>query len=753
MFRFFNLYGCELASSIGSCFNFKRLCAVLIISSFGLGACACSGKKEPTAPAPVAVSNSTASDSSSEDEEETFTEESSPYSRGDSFLQDYYKHKYKKRERSAVVAGVKDLLSFYSEDQLEQAANTILGYHYIVYHETPQHNLLNNHAVARQIETQLRTICTGLNVPFEAMWAIVSWENSGDISKVSFANAAGLGQITEGAVETAHAFGKARAEEWRQEAARLRTSEIREDKIKAERLEKAAKLADCEERHAELTKNNKLKDERLMIECNLEDSVLFFKYLLSNYGERVDLAISAYHNGVVNNDDVIYAYLRQVKDLNLEAETDHNRIGLFEALERYDLKYIDLWNNIYTREILCGLRTVYGDRVNEENASLALGDESDLYPWKVIASYAGLKAGDNFVRTLQRRYEQPLDFCEVRGLPTYDSVEKLKDGLENDWLCAIDSTKFKNFGVDIPAAEKIVPKVSQAKAADKAKSKANKSGKKVPVQEKEVIPELSGDVKAACWYASPELYGYLSSLQKRFIESSGNPNVKLPLKNISGAWALGRNHKSCAANSMETHNRGVAVDFALGKLPNVHRKILEKLILEDFLLDVVYIKRAAEGIVHVVINPRCGDDFIRSYVNYVSPNGKIAKALERASDQEAAQAREAAEMEAAKESANPQYSHKMAKERARREQLEAERLEAEAKAREAVQSRASAVKRRSGKKDPNHNEVNSEYTAQTKEEDELLAIPDEPINDGIFKSLGDKRNQPKQGADDGVYDF
>ncbi|MGM9999257.1 MAG: hypothetical protein ACI38Q_07735 [Candidatus Bruticola sp.] len=752
MFRF-NLWNCELSSSIGSCFNFKRLCTVLLISSLGVGAAACSGDKEQTAPAPVAVSNSAAQDSSLEDEEETFTEESSPYNRGASLLQDYYKHKYKKRERSAVVNGVKDLLPSYSEEQAEQTVNTILGYHYVVYHQTPQHNLLNNHAVARQVETQLRTICTGLNVPFEAVWAIVSWENSGDVSKVSFANAAGLGQITEGAVETAHAFGKARAEEWRQEAARLRTSDMSEDKIKAERLEKAAKLADCEERHAVLAKNNKLKDERLLMECNLEDSVLFFKYLLSKYGERVDLAISAYHNGVVNNDDVIYAYLRQVKDLNLEAETDHNRIGLLEALERYDLKYIDLWNNLYTREILCGLRTVYGERVNDDNSSLALGDESDLYPWKVIASYAGLKAGDNFVRTLQGRYEQPLDFCEVRGLPAYDSLAKWQEGLENDWLCVISSAKFKNFGVDVPAAEKIIPKVSQAKAADKAKNKADESGKKVKAQEKEVVPELSDEVKAACWYASPELYGYLSSLQKRLIEASGNPNVKLPLKNISGAWAIGRSHKACAANSTESHDRGVAVDFALNKLPAVHRNILEKLILEDFLLDVVYIKRAPDGIIHVVINPRCGDEFIRGYVANVSPNGKIAKALERASNQEAAEAREAAEREAAKESANPQYSHRMAKERALREQREAERLDAEAKAREAVQSRASAVKRRSGKKDYELQEKPQERLPQADEENELLAIPDEPVSDGTAKGFSDKGRQTKNGADDGVYDF
>ena len=741
---------CGADTSTGRSRFALRLCTVLLIGSLGIGAVACSGSKDQGAPAPVAGSGNAAQDSSLEDDG-VFTEESSPYERGASLLDDYYKQKYNKRERAAVVNGVKELLPSYDEKQAEQAVNTVLGYHYIVYHQTVNHNLLNNHAVARQVEAQLKDICTTLDVPFEPMWAIVSWENSGDVSKVSFANAAGLGQMTPGAIETAHAFGKAKAEEWQLESARLRTSEAREDKIKAERLDKAAKLADCVERHQALADKNQLKDERLLVDCNLEDSVLFFKYLLAKYGERTDLAISAYHNGVVNNDDVIYAYLRREKELELDAETDPNRVGLLEALELYDLKYLDLWNNVYTREILCGLRTVYGDKVNAENASLALGDESDLYLWKIVASYVGLKSGDNFVRTLQSRYDLPLDLCEVRGLPVYDSSEKLAEGLKNNWLCLVDSSKFKNCGVDVPFAEKVVQKVSQAKAADKAKAKGVKVDKAQKPEVKEVIPELSPEVKAQCWYASPELYGYLANLQRRFISSSGNPNVKLPLQTLSGAWSIDKNQSACKADSMDTHYRAVAADLNLSKLPAVHSKILEKLILEDFLLDTIYIKRAEGNIIHLVLNPRCGSYFIKNYVEYVSPHGKIAKALEQASNREAAEAKEAAEREAAKESANPQYSHQMARERERQKKREAEKLDAEAKTREAVQSRASALKRRSGKKDTTQEPVEKIPDGEEAEE-ELLAIPDEPINDGGVKGMPQGRQQSKH-ADDGVYDF
>lgn len=728
-----------------------RLCTVLLIGSLGIGATACSGSKNQEAPAPVTGSGAAAQDSSLE-EEGVFTEDSSPYERGASLLGDYYKQKYNKRERAAVVNGVKDLLPSYDAEQAEQAVNTILGYHYIVYHQTANHNLLDNHAVARQVEAQLKDICTTLDVPFDPVWAIVSWENSGDVSKVSFANAAGLGQMTPGAIETAHAFGQARAEEWRLEAARLRTSEVREDKVKAERLERAAKLADCAERHQALAEKNRLKDERLLVDCNLEDSVLFFKYLLAKYGERVDLAISAYHNGVINNDDVIYAYLNREKELELSAQTDPNRVGLLEALKLYDLKYIDLWNSVYTREILCGLRTVYGDKVNSENSSLALGDESDLYPWKIVASYVGLKSGENFVRTLQNRYDLPLDLCEVRGLPIYDSSEKLSEGLKNNWLCLVEAAKFKNCGVDVPLAEKVTPKVSQAKAADKAKAKGDQvdKAKKTPV--KEVTPKLSPEVKAQCWYAAPELYGYLANLQQRFVAASGNPNVKLPLQTLSGAWSIGKSQSACPADSIDTHYRAVAADLNLAKLPAVHSQILEKLVLEDFLLDTIYIKRAKGNVIHLVLNPRCGNYFIKNYVQYVSPHGKIAKALEQASDREAAQAKEAAEREAAKESANPQYSHQMARERERQKRLEAEKLDAEAKTREAVQSRASALKRRSGKKDADVQAPLEKLPENEEAEEELLAIPDEPISDSAGKGFPSRGQQNKK-ADDGVYDF
>ena len=711
----------------------RYLPAFLLVGLIGLGLPACSGTKDKQAPEPVTVSTSSAK-TEKQETEDNFAVSESPYVQGRSLLQDYYGNKYGAKERNAVTKGVKELLPNYDAEQAKEAIDTILGYHYVVYHVTTRHDLTNNHAVARQVESQLRTICVTLNVPFEAMLAVVSWENSGDTSKVSYANAAGLGQMTPGAVEMAHHYGARKAKEWRLEAARLRTSGLRDDKTRAERLERAAKMADAEKRHLDAVEKNKVSDERLIVACNLEDTVLFFKYLLERYSGRVDLAISAYHNGFANNDDIIYSYLRHEKKLDISAELDPSRMSLKDALELYDIKYIDLWNSRFTREILCGLRTVYGEKVNDENASLAMGDESDLYPWKVIASYVGFSSGEGFVRSMQERYSGGLDLCEVRGLPAYESQADLTKAMEGGFLCALDPTQYKNFGVDSAPAEKVSVSVSQAKAADKA----NADGKAIKEKPTVIVPKVDPEVKKMCWYCSPELCGYLSQLRKRFAAACGNPRVKVPLNSVFGAWALGKDKDRhvCAAGSASTHYRGVAADIALHKLPADQHQVLERLILEDFLLDVVYIRRTPDGDIHVVLNPRCGDEFVDYYVANVSPSGKIARARDELRSQQKEKERAKALEEAARERSDPQYGNRAKRARQHRQDMETERLNKELSARKAAESRAAAVKKREaqgGLSEKTGTENERKATADpgyNPEEKELLAIPDDVDNFG-----------------------
>lgn len=720
------------------------LAGALLVGGGLAGGCT----KEEASPAPpITVGQKKAEEAPVSVGVPQFQVEGSPYEEGESLLALYYQSQLDPKEVEAVRKGIEEFVPNYTREQLDEATQAIMCYQYVVYHPTKLHNLLQNHKVARQVERQLRELCQLLEVPFIPIWAIVSWENSGDTTKVSYANAAGLGQMTPGAVEMAHDYGRYLAAQWRNEAAHIKASGERLDLARAERLEKAARLADCAERHQQLARDNKVEDERLVLACNLEDSVLFFKYLLSKYGGRIDLAVSAYHNGVVNNDDILYEYLRQVHKWNLSGDLDPNRVGLLEALERYNITYLDLWNNKQTREMLCGLRTVYGDKVNSDNAHLALGDESDLYLWKVMASYVGLEAGEEFVSSLQERYTPSLDFCAVRGLPAYETAAAWKEGLAADRLFAIDPSPYRDLGVAGYDPEKLAQEQAKAQQeaqakAQKAKAKAKKKGADKKAKGKEAAPEeaaqpivelkppVSEEAIQLSWYATPELAGYLAQLQARFVKASGNPRVRLPLQTISGAWANEvKEAEPCAAGSLATHQRGVAVDLALQTLPAMHRPILERLIVEDFLLDVVFMRRTPQGGLHVVLNPRCGRDFLLSFVDLVSSEGKIARAMRDSLARQRAEEQEKARRAAARAAEAKENSPRSAREKALEERLEAERRLQELEARRAADSRASAVKKRQAQptRSDSLGSQEEEKESLSSEEEELFAIPEEEV--------------------------
>ncbi|MCR5661825.1 MAG: hypothetical protein K6G50_06825, partial [bacterium] len=141
-----------------------------------------------------------------------------------SVLASYYKNKYSKAEREILVKNLPVILESYSEAEINEAADEILEYRHLIYHRTKYHNLLNNHAAARAEEDVLKFMCERHEVPFEPILAIVSWENSGSSSKVSWADAAGLGQMTPGAVERAHQYAKDQAEALKKQAAILKES-------------------------------------------------------------------------------------------------------------------------------------------------------------------------------------------------------------------------------------------------------------------------------------------------------------------------------------------------------------------------------------------------------------------------------------------------------------------------------------------------------------------------------------------------
>ncbi len=336
----------------------------------------------------------------------------------------YLAQKYTDEERQAVRDAVTTFYPNLSWSRRVEIERNVLGFHHVVYHGTEYHNLLRNHKVAKAHEPEIRRKCKLLGVPAHAVLGITSWENSGAMTKVSWANAAGLGQMTWGAIEEAHDYAtrlKARKTlEFKALQKQFMVDEVAseiplEAKQRLGHLQELISILDVAERHADLTKKAGLKDERLVASCNIEDVVLYLKFLLEAYGDRVDLAVGSYHRGIQNTDDIVHEYLSE-KQVFVDLPKPEDRTEFIAAIEQVDVSYLDLWENPRTREMLNGLRTVHGDLTTPKNKHLALGDESDIYNWKILASYAGFTYGPDFVQAMMKRYASSQDKAEYQDL-------------------------------------------------------------------------------------------------------------------------------------------------------------------------------------------------------------------------------------------------------------------------------------------------------------------------------------------------
>lgn len=485
-------------------------------------------------------------------------------------LREFYQQKYPDSERNAVRSTLQQVVPGMDAAELDEATAEILAYHHVVYHRTRLHDLEKNHAVLRRIEPKLREAAAKFDVPVLPLLAIVSWENSGDLTQISWANAAGLGQMTWGAVERAHSFAGEEAARLNAEADVARSTG---DATRAAELEAKARNYDVASRHKKLQQTMKIQDERMIVEANLEDAALFFKYLLQCYGDRPDLAISAYHNGVLNNDDILYDYLlRQGEYLSYPGE---DRSEFLQALARRNLTYLDVWRDVKSRQMLNGLRTVEGEVTTAANADMALGDESDIYPWKVLASLAAFQAGPEHTAATVARYGDRWDVVEVKGLPEHANFVAFAKAIEDDHLVKT-SAPLNDLGIG-------------------GRSPAGTRGRDYS------------------YYVTPELDGYLSDLTKRLREVTGKPDLKVPVSNLSAASGLGSKSPACPGGESGTHLRGVAVDIVPGALEPAQQKALEALLWSDYLMDRVFLSRHA-GAHHVVLNPRRGDDYMQAGV-------------------------------------------------------------------------------------------------------------------------------------------
>jgi hypothetical protein len=477
-------------------------------------------------------------------------------------MREYYLHgKYPQLEIDAVSTMLEKVFPERSETQKRQMVAEILSFHHVVYHPTENHDLATNHRTIRKYKDLLEKICARHEVPFYPVLAITSWENSGGSDKVSWADAAGLGQMTWGAVDEAHRYAARKAANLK-EAAQWEKYQGGIDKDPA-RLEKAKKLEamaarlNIEQRHRQMAKEAGVSDERAIAECNLEDVVLFYDFLLSNYGGRVDHAIGAYHKGVLNHDDILYDYLRR-HDATVLYPQASDRSSFLNAIEKLNVSYLDLWNDARSREMLNGLRTVEGEKTTPANAHLALGDESDIYPWKVLGSLSGLMAGEDYLEKCVQRYSVPQLAGEVRGLPVFLGEEGLKKGSNQGYL------------VKLP----------------------------------EEVWQGDPSRKRAAW-VRPEMVGYMLHLKDRLSRLNGR-ETRLPVMELGEAGA------DRADWEKELQGKGVAVRFSTADLSADQRKNLLKELQQDYLFDRIYL-RSARDEHHIAINPRFGHEFLKVF--------------------------------------------------------------------------------------------------------------------------------------------
>jgi hypothetical protein len=500
----------------------------------------------------------------------------------DGYLSYFYRRKYSPEEIRIVWHAVNTLFPEYSMDEKHQATRTILAYHWLVYRKTSFHNLPSNLEVTRQYEHLIDKYSRLHEVPAEMVKAVITWENSGCVAKESWAACVGVGQLSMGAVEAAHGYYVRHQEKLRGLArfykARAEKFNFPLDHTRAIEYQNKVEFFDVAGRHRRMAKQLGIEDERLIPECNIEDAVIYLKMMYESYNNRMDLAISAYHNGSLNNNDIIRSYLSRRVGLNLADSMDHEKI--LDAVTRNNLKFIDLWNDTHSRNMLNGLRTVYGHITEDHNKHLALGDESDIYNWKVAAAYGALFASDETIRELMHKYSGEWDVAECRGLKLYSSTSEIDKDIQNGRLVKLPPVCASTGLSDLSGAP-----------SDYQRSKAHYN-----------------------YYVLPETAGMLISIGSEYQRRTGKPDVKIPLRAALESRRLELYPPGNIPQRYHTHLQGVAVsiDFDRAADPRTLRQIVEEMYMHD---RIYWIRK--DGINRICVNPRFGRRFFNIYHEYM----------------------------------------------------------------------------------------------------------------------------------------
>jgi len=338
----------------------------------------------------------------------------------------FHAEKYSAGVLGLVESCVNGVFIEASDEERRQAVAEVLACFHIVFHETRSHRIDSNVAVIRAHSDEIAIACERFGVPQPMATAILAWENSGQTAATSYAACVGLGQLSDGAVAQAHRVSGRYARVEFAAASFCRTLADLVDlcgphhplaaliRGRAAFLDKRARELDLASVHETLRRAAHVKDERAVPRANIEDSVVYMRYLLAMYPGCPDLAISTYHNGVANTDDLLIDFLRRHAP-RPGGYSRHDRGPIVDGLKRLRLSYVTLWNDRRSREMLNGLRTMDGDVTTAANAREAMGDESDLYVWKTLGALAATRASSEALAELCARYRPEQGEAETRG--------------------------------------------------------------------------------------------------------------------------------------------------------------------------------------------------------------------------------------------------------------------------------------------------------------------------------------------------
>ena len=342
----------------------------------------------------------------------------SKYKNTKSKLYNYYLTKYTMSDFVPIRKAIKAINPNYTESEVTDATYEVLSYRHVIFHDSGTHKLDKNVEIIKRYESIIRKNAIKYDIPADIPLAVMTWENSGDTSKMSYAACSGLGQMSAGAVKIAHDYAGKISREIKDKANIAETEEKRKE------LLAQADLFNIATRHKKMAKELKISDERIIPECNAEDSVIYLKTLMNSFENVPDLAISAYHNGTTNNADLMNALMKSYSYSS----------NMKNFIKDKKINYLSLWKNQKVRNMMNGYLTMEGEITNSKNYYDALADESDIYPWKIFGAYSAFIDTPKGLADKIYKCRGTLIETETEGIEKFSSLEDVENAVKEKIL-------------------------------------------------------------------------------------------------------------------------------------------------------------------------------------------------------------------------------------------------------------------------------------------------------------------------------